>query len=306
MKKSIFITGIAGLLGSNVAYLLRKKYDISGIDRNEIDIKGVNTCVGNVQDISLVEELMIRQKTDVLIHCAALVNVDICEERPEEGRAMNYTLTKELALICKKNNIKMIFISTDAVFDGKKDGLNNESDLVAPVSMYGKMKAEAEKEVLLDPKSLVVRTNIYGYNLRDKRSFGEWVRDTLQDNLELHMFTDVYFSPILVNDLAMILEQCICQDVCGLYHICSTGSISKYDIAVCIRETLELEGSITKSLMKNFEFKAPRTHNMGLDNTKIKRRLGIEIRTPQDSVLEFKRLSDDGYPERLKAGGYDE
>jgi len=298
--KSIFITGIAGMLGSNLAFLLRDKYHVAGVDLHEIAIQNVYGNVFSALDMELIKENFIKNKTNILIHCAALVNVDECETKPEYAELINLTLTKNLVRICKELGIKMIFISTDAVFDGESELLNKESDTPKPISVYGKTKLHAEEVVLSVNNNLVVRTNIYGFNYREKSSFGEWILNSLISNIELNMFYDIYFSPILVNELSDILEQCIESNMAGLYHICSTGSISKYDIAVAIMEEFGLEGSINKVSMKNYNFKAPRTKNMGLSNEKISEAFGIHIRTPRESVTEFKRLYDNKYYERLK------
>lgn len=305
MGKSIFVTGIAGLLGSNISYLLRDDYHICGIDRNAIHIKDVDSYVGSVLDFEQLENKILEEKPDYLIHCAALVNVDGCEEDPDYAWKINYELTKRLTEAAAAVGAKMIFISSDAVFPGNQQGMNREEDEVKPISVYGKTKAAAEQEVLKNPRGLVVRTNIYGYNFRDKSSFGEWIKKSLEDGLELNMFYDIWFSPILVNELAGILKRCMEEDVSGVYHICSTGAISKYEMALEIRKQFGLSGSINKASMKNFEFKAPRTQNMGLDNTAICKKLGITISTPQQSVAEFKRLWDEGYPQKLKKGGYE-
>ena len=306
MKETIFITGIAGLLGANLSFLLRDRYQIGGIDRNDIDIQGVQNYVGNVLELDKLGEELRKRRPQYLIHCAALVSVDGCEENPQEAEAINYELTRYLADICGEIGCKMIFISTDAVYHGEKRGLYKETDTIAPISVYGETKARAEQVVLQTPKALVVRTNIYGYNFRSKNSFGEWIKNSLESGQELNMFSDLYFSPILVNELAEILVLCMKQDVCGIYNICSTGSISKYDMAMEIGKAFNLHGIINKTSMKNFEFRAPRTQNMGMDNSAIKQRLNISITTPQEGVALFKKLWDEGYPQRLKKGGYDE
>jgi dTDP-4-dehydrorhamnose reductase len=300
--KSIYITGIAGMLGSNLAYLMRGKYKIFGVDRNKVSISGVNSYTFSVLEIEKLKKQLIESKIEILIHCAALANVDKCEINPEYANNINFQITSELCKICDELEIKLIFISTDAVFNGEKKGLYNESDKTDPKSVYGKTKLEAENEVLSFKNNLVVRTNIYGFNYREKKSFGEWIVVSLINNIELKMFNDIYFSPILVNDLADILVKCIEQDVCGLYHICSTDSISKYDLAILIRSEFNLRGVINQISMDSFSFKAPRTKNMGLCNAKIKELLGISLRTPAESVKEFKRLYVEGYPARLKGG----
>ena len=300
--KSVFITGIAGMLGSNLAYLLRNKYRVSGVDLHPVNIRRVTCNVFSALELDQIKEQLIRNRVDTVIHCAALVNMDECEVHPEYAERINYLLTKDLAEVCAALGIRMIYISTDAVFDGRSDSLYREEDIPNPISVYGKTKRRAEEAVLSIEGNLVTRTNIYGFNYREKQSFGEWILNSLISNIELNMFYDLYFSPILVNELAELLEQCMERELSGLYHVSSTGSISKYDIALAIQKEFGLEGSINKVSMRHYQFKAPRTRNMGLSNEKLCRALGLHIRTPLEGVTEFKRLYDTGYPEVLRSG----
>ena len=298
--KSIFITGIAGMLGSNIAYSLREKYHVAGVDLHEISMEGVHSKVFSALDLSMITAELKKNKTDIFIHCAALVNVDEWEVNPEYATLVNTTSTKNLSWICKELGIKMIFISTDAVFDGKRSGLYKEEDPPNPISVYGKTKLRAEEEVLKQEKNLVIRTNIYGFNYREKSSFGEWILNSLISNTELNMFHDIYFSPILVNELAEIIDLCIHKDLQGLYHICSTGSISKYEIALAFMQEFKINGCINRVSMEQYEFQAPRTKNMGLSNQKICEELGISIRTPLEGVKEFKKLHENHFIEQLR------
>ncbi len=300
--KNIFITGIAGLLGSNCAYLLRDRYNIFGVDKNVFNMEKVTMEIDSALNTYKIEEMLVSNKIDVFLHCAALVNVDTCEKMTAYADLINYQLTENLRRACSKYDIKFVFISTDAVYDGLKQGLNTEDDTPSPVSVYGKTKLMAEKVVLEDSGSLVLRTNMYGYNYRDKNSFGEWVLQSLNSDEELNMFNDIYFSPILANKLAEVIELAIEKDLSGLYNLGCTGSINKYDLGVAIQDAFDLPGIINSTCSDNFKFLAPRTKNMGLDNSKIKQALGIEINTPLQDVLLFKQLYEMGYPQSLKKG----
>jgi dTDP-4-dehydrorhamnose reductase len=300
--KSVYITGIAGMLGSNLAYLLRDRYRVFGVDLHPITIYHVTESIFSVMDTGQLRQDLILNQVDTVIHCAALVDVDGCEANPEYAEQINYILTRDITNICESLHIKLIFISTDAVFDGKADYLYRETDTPNPVSVYGKTKLKAEEAVLAGKDNLVVRTNIYGFNYRDKFSFGEWILNSLQNNMPLSMFYDLYFSPLMVNELAELLDQCMEKELCGLYHACSTGSISKYDIAKAISKEFEIAGTIHHISMKDYNFKAPRTQNMGLCNDRLSNDLAIHIRTPLEGVAQFKQLYDTGYPEALRKG----
>mgnify|MGYP001244308042 CR=1 FL=1 len=299
---SILVTGIAGMLGSNIAYLLRQRHTICGVDRNDVHIEGTHTVKDSVLNVALLSNLIDEHNVDTLIHCAAIVNVDACEIHPDYAEIVNVIMTDNIAWLCREKHVKMIYISSDAVYSGEKEGLNSEDDVPAPISIYGKTKLAAEAVVLKRPGNLVLRTNMYGFNYREKLSFSEWLLKSLSEGAELNMFYDILFSPLLVNHLVDVLEQCINKDLTGLYNAGCTGAISKYDLGVAFSKAFHLPNEIKRGSMKDFQFKAPRTKNMGLDNTKLKQALGIELQTPLEEVEAFRALYEQGYGERLKSG----
>jgi dTDP-4-dehydrorhamnose reductase len=300
--ENILITGAAGLLGSNLSYILRSSANIIAIDKNEISIKDVTSICGSALDLHLVNSLMIKYKISVILHCVALVNMDMCEEDAYYANIVNNLMAGNLSFLADKFNAQMIYISTDAVYPGKGRILYKETDDTNPISIYGKTKLLGEKYVMLYKKNLIIRTNIYGFNYRDKDSFGEWIIDSLRNNQELSMFDDLYFSPILVNRLCELLFMCIDRKLSGLYNICCSGSISKYEFACEIKRQFKLSGSISKASMKNHKYFAPRTQNMGMDNSKIKKALNVDIPSVEVDVAYLKDLYDQGYPRKLKGG----
>lgn len=299
---SILVTGVAGMLGSNIAYLLRHRHTLCGVDRNHVQIEGTHTVKDSVLNIALLSQLIDEHHVDTLIHCAAIVNVDACEVHPDYAEIVNVIMTDNIAWLCKEKHVKLIYISSDAVYSGEKEGLNSEDDTPAPISIYGKTKLAAEKLVLSRPGNLALRTNMYGFNYREKLSFGEWLLKSLTEEAELNMFYDILFSPLLVNHLVDVIELCIEKDLTGLYNAGCTGAISKYDLGIAFAETFHLPNDIKRGSMKDFEFKAPRTRNMSLDNTKIKQALGISLQTPLEEVQAFRALYEQGYGEKLKSG----
>lgn len=292
--KKIYVTGIAGLLGSNIARELKDLYDVTGADRNDVDVYGIDYDVFDLLDETKLRESIVKHAPDIIIHTVALINVDLCQIEPELAKEINSELTKTVSKIAKEIGSKFIYISTDAVFDGRDNRLYKEEDIVNPINVYGETKLLGEKYALELSDVLVVRTNIYGVNIRDKKSFGEWVVSSLREGKNLNMFTDIYFSPILVNELAQILHLCIQKELKGVYHICGTGAISKYEFGVCVKNVFGIEtGTINLADSSIMEFKAPRSKNMGMSNEKICNDLGIHISTPEESIYRFASLYED-------------
>jgi len=287
----IYVTGIAGMLGYGIFNTLKNKAEIYGIDILNIEIPGLIYPKLSLYDIDSVEKNILQVKPDVLIHTAALINVEECESNPEEAIRLNTYVTTQLADICAKHKIKMIYISTDAVFDGEKSELYSEDDCVNPLNIYARTKLDGEFAVLKYAENLVFRTNIYGINIQKKQSIGEWIYYSLIENKTLNLFTDIDFSPILVTELAdLILKSCQ-KNICGLYHACGTGCITKYDFGVMLKEIFKIDtGNIKKDTSDSAHFKAQRSKHMGLSNQKLCDALQVKISTPKESIEKFYRL----------------
>lgn len=301
--KRIYITGIAGMLGANIAYLLKDRYEIIGVDKVPFMADGVKGEQFDLLDYTKLKESIVQAAPDYLIHTAALINVDLCEDEVELAHQLNSELTSFLAKICEEISCKMVYISTDAVFDGKDERLYTEQDITCPVNEYGRTKLLGEDEVL-KKNHIVTRTNIYGFNVQSKNSFGEWIYKSLQNGEPLNMFTDIDFSPVLVNDLTEVIVRLLEEDFHGLYHVCASGAISKYDFGKYLQSVFSLsDGVIHESVSDNFPFKAKRSKHMGMSNEKVKKELGIRISTPEESIEKFFKLYKDGYDQRLKNWG---
>lgn len=289
--KRIYVTGSCGLLGSGIVKELSNKYKLFGVDLINVKQEGCETECFDLTDYGLLEKSIATIKPDVLIHTAAAVNVDRCEEDREYAYKLNTELTQTIVDICRKDNIKLIYISTDAVYDGTKTGLYTEQDEVGPVNYYGETKLKGEYAVETLSNSLILRTNIYGKNIQNKKSFGEWIVDSLLEDKELNMFTDIMFSPVLVNELARVIDRCIEKDLQGRYLACGTGSISKYDFGLLVKNKFGISsGKINKSISDEVNFKAKRSKNMGMSNRRLCEALDISISTPEESVEKFRDL----------------
>lgn len=289
----IYITGIAGMLGYGIFTTLKDKAEITGIDILDVEIQGLSYRTLSLFDMELIEKDIVEEKPDVLIHTAAFINVDGCEEKPDDAKLLNTDVTEQLADMCNRHGIKMVYISTDAVFDGENAKLYTEEDLVNPVNVYGRTKLDGETAVLKYPQNLVFRTNIYGINIQKKRSFGEWIYYSLKEGKALNMFTDIDFSPILVNELAELIYEACQKDLCGLYHACGTGSITKYDFGVRLKEIFQIEsGTINQTTSDIIMFKAKRSKHMGMSNSKLCNALQTRISTPEESIKRFYCLME--------------
>lgn len=289
----IYITGIAGMLGYNLYQTLKDRARITGTDLIAVDIAGLSYQKISLFDRDLIEKHIEEIRPDVLIHTAALVNVDECEEEPAYARRLNTEVTAQLAEICRRHAVRMVYISTDAVFDGRDETLYTEEDAANPVNVYGRTKLDGEAAVLRYPEHLVLRTNIYGRNIQKKQSFGEWIYHALKRDETLKLFTDIDFSPILVTELAELIYKMCQNNLCGLYHACGTGCMTKYAFGVKLKEIFRIKsGTILPAECSAAHLKAERSRHMGMSNQKLTAALGTAIRTPEESIEEFYRLME--------------
>jgi len=299
----ILITGGSGLLGSNIAKLATPKFEVyATYNKNRVSMKNVHFFQ---IDLTKKEHLVkIEQiKPDFVIHCAALTNVDYCEDHPNEAYNQNVLASINVAEIAKKIRAYLIHISTDSVFDGT-NGNYKEDDMPNPSNRYGKTKLEAEQKISsIYPHSCIVRTNIYGWNKRDKFSLAEWMLNKLTNNEELPALKDIHFSPILVNDLAEILFKLQENNYEGIIHIAGSETCSKLDFAYMIAKVFGIDkGLIRPVSIHELGLKAPRGKNTSLNILKAEKILKEHLPKVKEGLEKMKKLREEGYVEELKHG----
>ena len=288
-KKKFLITGISGLLGNNLAYCLKDAYEIGGIyHAHRIEMSGIRTIYADLTSGDGLRKAIKDFNPDIIIHCAAQANVDTCEEYPLEAEKINVLGTKYLVESIKTDKAKVIYISTDLVYDGIK-GIFSENDAVHPLNFYGETKHKGELEALKRKNSLVLRTNFFGWNvLEDKFSLGEWLIHELSQQNKIEGFIDCQFSSIYTFELAKILDLAIQKDLSGIYNCVSSTSLTKYDFLCRIADQLDLDAKLIKPIaVDEFEFKAKRSKNLNLNVNKLATALSIDIPSIEYSIERF-------------------
>jgi len=290
----IGVTGASGMLGTALVTHLSKFYKVFATSRSKgIEGKNIEWDCFDLIDIVLLDKWLDKVRPDVVIHCAAIINVDACEENVDLATKLHVETTKVIANYLDCNNGRLIYISTDSVFDGKKQSPYSESDLVNPLNVYAKTKLMGENSVRLTENGLVLRVNIVGWTNENKTSFSEWILNGLIENIPLNLFYDVYFSPLNVYDLSLIIEKIIDKPIFGLYHCASSDSISKYDFGKKIAEIFQLSDSnINRVSVKSMKFKASRAKNMALNIDKISSILEYDFPSVIDAIKLMKHQYD--------------
>lgn len=302
----MLITGVSGLLGSNLAFCLKDAYDIVGVYyEHKVDIGGIRVVNADLTDKNHVHELMKKTNPDIVIHSAAQADVDACEEYPEEARRINVSGTQNLIEQMNGAEPKLIFISTDLVYDGIK-GDFTEEDPVNPLNCYGETKREAEKEVIKKKNALILRTNFFGWNVRNrvKYSLGELTIHELTQNKEMCGFTDCHFSSIYTFELAKLLDLAIKKNLSGIYNCASSSSMSKYEFVTGIANRLNFKQDLIKPIsIDDFDFKAKRSKNLSLNVSKFENDINSVIPSIEESIDHFVQDFQTNLPDTLKSFG---
>ena len=286
----IGITGASGMLGSCLLQHLSKKYDIAATARTiGLENSNIKWSCFDLTNFKLLKKWLNETKPNFLIHCAAIVNVDYCEENEDQAIALHFETTRVISNYLDLNNGKLIYISTDSVFDGKNKNLYSESDATGPLNIYSSSKLMGEKSTQSFNNGLVLRTNIVGWKQKRSASFFEWMLKNLVYEESMNLFHDVYFSPISVYDFTLIIEKIIERPFFGLYHCGSRDKISKYEFGMAMSKLFQLSSlNINKISVDDMKFNAMRPKNMALNVKKISLTLDYQMPSSLDCLKIMK------------------
>ena len=214
MKPRIFFTGGSGLLALNWARCIRNTHLVTlGLHKRKIHLKGAIAKEIDLSSVNAIEKEIELLQPDFLVHTVALTDVDKCEHDPALAYEVNVSLALKVAKACAQLGVQLVHISTDQLFSGDWP-LVNESMRVNPLNTYGCTKAEAEFGVLASyPSALVVRTNFYGWGTSYRTSFSDFVIQGLRKGRILNLYEDVFYTPILIDSLVIVIHELIKQRV---------------------------------------------------------------------------------------------
>ena len=270
----ILITGAFGQLGTSLCEVLSNK-SILATGRVMTLTEKYRCMELDITNQEAVEELIRNYKPDIIIHLAAMTDVDGCEKDPETAFEINVGATENLL---KNFNGKFIYVSTDYVFDGE-EGPYYEDDKVNPVSVYGKTKLYGENLVQeSDIDWIILRSNIiFSYNDRTKASFVNWVVDSLKKKQMITVVDDQWNNPTWTNDLANVISMMIEKNIGGIYHYGGGDFLNRYEFAKMIASAFSLDRELIKPITTpELNWLAQRPLKSGLYTNKIELDLGIE------------------------------
>ncbi|MGQ4875841.1 MAG: SDR family oxidoreductase [Promethearchaeia archaeon] len=246
----------------------------------------------DITNIKSVDNLFNKINPNIAILTAAMTNVDECEINKEKAILINYKGTVNVINAIKNSDIKLIFLSTDFIFDGKKkDGLYNENDKPNPISNYGLTKYMAEQAIIeSNIDFLICRTAVlYGWD-DYKLNFITWIINKLRNKEKIRIVRTQRNSPTFVKNLAEIIYKLIEKNASGIYHTAGDGVYSRYEMALKCAEFFDFEKENIIPVDK-IQQHAPRPENAGLDISKLKNFLGkkFKIYSLEDGLLEMRK-----------------
>ena len=242
MKKKLLIFGVSGLTGYKIAKSANQKYDVYGtFNERSIDLQNCSISKLNLTEQSNLNKLFSEVKPDVVINTTALHNVDYCEENPEHAILVNETAVRYIYENVEKHGSKLIHISTDYVFDGKKPKPYTEKDEPSPISFYGNSKMRGEK-ILQNSNHVILRPSVvYGWTPLElagtvsssgkPMNFAMWLLTKLNKKEPLKIVTDQYATATLADTIAESALKIAEADSSGLYHVSGISCESRYEFS---------------------------------------------------------------------------
>jgi dTDP-4-dehydrorhamnose reductase len=286
----ILVTGASGLLGSKIVKLVDPSFEVIPTHNTRSFFK--DSVKMDITNGAEVLRAAVQKRPNVVMHVAAETRVDQCENNREEAWKINAEGTKNVAVACGKIKAKLIYVSTDYVFDGEK-GLYVESDEPNPVDYYGWTKLKGEEFVRENCKNYVIaRTSVlYGWHSR-KPNFALWVIESLRRKESIPVVDDHYNSPTLADNLAEALLEMAEKDLSGIFHTAGNERINRYGFAVKIGQNFDLDANMIRPI-KMSELKmwiAKRPRDSSLCISKAQSQLKTQFLNVNES-LKIMKLS---------------
>lgn len=276
----ILVTGTKGQLGHDVMKELEKRGHVGiGVDIEEMDIT----------DAAQVESVIRASDVEAVIHCAAYTAVDAAEEAEELCREINARGTEYIAKVCKELDLKMIYISTDYVFDGEGTRPWEPDDERNPLNVYGQTKYEGELAVEQNlEKYFIVRIAwVFGVN---GKNFIRTMLKLAENNQEIRVVNDQTGSPTYTYDLARLLVDMVETEKYGRYHATNEGLCTWYEFACEIFRQAGKDVKVIPVSSGEFPAKAKRPHNSRMEKRKLRENGFEPLPAWQDALSRYLKI----------------
>lgn len=279
-------TGLSGLVGSRIVEILSQEHEFTNLSLDTgVDITDKDIVSGKIRE----------SDAPWVFHFAAKTDVDGCEKDKASGREgdtwkINVSATEYIVEVCTVSKKRLLYISTDFVFDGTKD-FYTENDTPHPLSWYAKTKYEGEKRVgALGDHSLIIRISFpYRAKFTGKTDFVAGIRNKLIDGQNIMTPGDQIIVPTFIDDIARAIHTLISSSASGIYHVTGSQALSPFDAGIKIARIFGLDGSLIgkTTFADYYKNRAPRPFHAVLKNDKIQK-FGIKMSTFDEGLDTIK------------------
>lgn len=292
IKNKILITGASGFLGGNLAIHAARQWRVYATYNNTpIPFSDLyKTQMLDVTDRASVVSVIHSISPMVIVHCAAITNMNYCAEHPEEAFKVNVKGSENIAMAAKEIGARLLYISTDLVFDGDRS-FYDEEDHPSPICEYGRTKLAGEQIVSShNANSCIVRSALaFGRSKNSSRCFTERMIEKLRHGHHVQLFADEYRTPIYIHNLCDALLELACLRNTGVYNLAGSERISRHDFGLLAAEIFGLDNSlIHKISISEFKFKDKRPEDCSMSNKKAARLLSTSFYNAKTGLREME------------------
>jgi dTDP-4-dehydrorhamnose reductase len=293
-QPKILITGVSGFVGYNIARGMEGLGQLHAtVHQAPVDLPNCEQHQLDLMDMNTVDKVIADAGPDILIHCAAITDVEQCEKDWHVAYTMNVRSTMRFADDIRRREKRMIFISTDLVFGGER-GNYRETDIACPLSAYGWTKLIAESHVArAGSRNAILRAAlVYGKGPRGLGGFVGWMQRDLEAGKPLRLYQDEYRTPLYVNNLVTVVREVIEENIGGLYHVGGMERINRYDFGVRLANTLGLPSQLIEAagIEEHRGVKRPRDCSLNIDRASAI--FKTEFLTVREGLRLLKEESD--------------
>jgi len=282
---SVLVTGASGLLGTALCSVL-----VQGghrVIRHARTLASADQLAFPLEELAQIEPAIGQCRPDWVVHAAGNTSVDSCEMDPVAAHRLHVEASSEIARAARRHGSRLLYVSTDSVYDGRREGAHAEEDATHPLNHYARTKWEGEQACLhILPATLVARVNFFGLHATRPLGLAAWIVENFRQGRSFDGFTDVHFSPLLNLDLARLLARAMARDLPGgIYNFGASDCCSKYEFA---RRIAGLTGAderlVRPATLVRASLRTPRPGNTVLNTGKLAAALGQAMPTINDGL----------------------
>lgn len=311
MKKKLLVFGVSGLTGYKIAQIAAGQYDVFGTyNKRKTELSNCTVIKLDVTNQTELDKLFSEVKPNIVINTTALHNVDFCEEHQEQAALVNSTAVSNIRENAEKHDAKLVHISTDYVFDGKKTDPYSEKDIPIPISYYGHSKLQGEKS-LQNSNHVILRPSvIYGWTPLElagtvsssgkPMNFAMWLLTKLNKKESLKIVTDQFATATLADTLAESAIKIAEANGSGLFHVSGLSCESRFEFSKKLAKEFGYdENQIQPTDSSQFKQKAKRPSYSCLDSARAIKEFDLNLLTTEDALKIMKEQVEKEAPHLL-------